>query len=227
MKDIESLRENQKLVLLLAASFHAIFQELAQAWFPELSSNALRKVLRRLVKARLLHRYACGDRDNYYVLSRRAVRLLDLPPRRVGPLGQPALIQALGVLGACVQAGLEKLTAAEFARDFRDLNARRGMQTSYYALTPEDALCWVVVDHGASPFGIAKKVLKITAQRYRLPAFRELILGGGFSVVVATATPEKAADIEAALAKNPPRFVRVQVVIVPQLLPLLLTKGLS
>jgi hypothetical protein len=225
MKSLDSLSEDQELLLRLATAFHVIDPALAGAWRPERTKNGIRKSLRRLTKAGLLHRYACGGRDNYFVLSRRAVRLLDLPPRRVGPLGWPALIQAVGVLGACARAGLDKLTAADFASHFPDLSPRRGAQSGYYALTPEDGLAWVVVDHGATGFTLAKKVQKITAQRYRLPAFRELIQGGGFTVVIATGTPEKAADIEAALEQEPPRFVRAEVVVVTELLALTLQKG--
>ncbi|MFZ1005209.1 MAG: hypothetical protein WAN65_00125, partial [Candidatus Sulfotelmatobacter sp.] len=92
MKSVALLRDNQLLMLTLGAAFGLIILELAQAWLPEHSSNALRKVVRRLVKARLLHRYTLGDQGYYYVLTRQAVRLLDLPKRRVGPLGWPALI---------------------------------------------------------------------------------------------------------------------------------------
>jgi hypothetical protein len=121
MKTVDLLRDNQRLVLSVAAAFGVITLDLARAWLPEHTMNALRKVLRRLVKARLMHRYTLGEQGHYYVLSRQAVRLLDLPKRRVGPLGWPALIQAIGVLGACVNAELDKLTAAEFANYFPDL----------------------------------------------------------------------------------------------------------
>jgi hypothetical protein len=224
VKDLQSLRTDQRLLLDLAAMFHLVLPGLARAWLPQRGDNATGKMLRRLARAKLLHKYTFGEREPYYVLSRRAVRLLELPPRRVGPLGWSALIQRVGVLGACVAANLEMLTAADFKRAFCEL-CRRGAQTGYYAVTPDDHLAWIIIDHGASGFALAKKVQKIVAQRYRVPAFRELIVAGGLVVVVATATPEKAADIETALLTEPPRYVRVRVVVVPELLPLVVLKG--
>ncbi|HYV38100.1 MAG TPA: hypothetical protein VE988_20610 [Gemmataceae bacterium] len=225
MKTIDSLRENQKLVLSLGVAFNALIPELAMAWLTELSSNAIRKCFRRMVKAKLLLRYFYGDnRESYYLLSRRAIRLLGIPPRRVSPLGWPALIQAVGVLGICVAANLDKLSAADFAQAFPHLCPRRGFQVGYYALTAENQLVWIVVDHGATAFTMAKKIRKVISKRYDIPAFRDLIVARGLSIIVATPTPEKATDIEAELTKDPPRFVRVQVVPVAALIPLMLER---
>jgi hypothetical protein len=223
MTEIENLSPNQSLAVELATAFGAVFPELAGAWFPGMSRNAVLKLFKRLARAGLLRKYSWAGVQPYFVLGRRAVRLLDLPPRRVEPLGPTGLVQHAGVMGACVAADLDKLTAARFVAEFPDLVAR-GLQASYYALTAEDTLAWVVVDHGASGFGLAKKLQKAVAQRYRVPAFRDLLHGGAFSLVLAAATPAKAAEVEEALAKDPVRHAAVRVV-VPILARLLLTDG--
>jgi hypothetical protein len=203
-------------------AFNLVKIELAGAWF-DLSTNALNKLFRRLCRAGLILHVGNG----YYMLTRRAVRLLGIPPRRVSAPSLPGFVQATGVVGSCIAAELEKISAADFANNFPELCPRRGAQVGYYAFTPSDGLAWILVDHGAKPKSLVRKVEKVVSKRLMIPAFRVRILAGGFfSIVLAVPSIEKQVAVEAILKENPPsRHVRVQLVVVPELQNLLLGKG--
>ena len=131
--------------------------------------------------------------EQHFVLTRRALRFMDLPPRRTSVPGLPGLIQGVGIMGLCITANLEKLSAAEFAKRFPKLCPRRGHQVGAYALTEDKRIARLIIDHGtASSFSICRKVQKVIAKHYSIEGFREKMLTKEFVVIVAVATRQKA-----------------------------------
>src|SRR5262249_12288628 len=139
-----TLRENQRTAADVCGLFLAIAIDLTMAWLPpDLSLNGAVKLFRRMVKNGMFVRHTPGNGESYFSLTRRAVKLLGLPPRRVGSLGWQALIQHIGVQGACVALGLKKISAADFRREFAELCPRRGGQVNYYAKDDNDDPVWI------------------------------------------------------------------------------------
>ncbi|MEO2088719.1 MAG: hypothetical protein ABGY75_04360 [Gemmataceae bacterium] len=72
-------------------------------------------------------------------------------------------------------------------------------------------------DRATSPKRMAAKVRKVISQRYRLPAFRDLILAGRFQLVILTGYTEKAQELDKAVRVGHRGPVRVRVAVVPEL----------
>ncbi|MFO0849968.1 MAG: hypothetical protein U0871_15640 [Gemmataceae bacterium] len=186
------------------------------------SANAVMKVARRLTYRGWVEVHRLPGGGVFYLLTRRAAAALGLPRRKRRGLGQDAAVEHLGQLWLCLRLGVRKRSAAEFAAACPEL-CRRGLSASRYAVAPDDRLLWLLVDHGGRGPRLAAKAARAAAVRFDLPAFRELIEGGGFGIVVAVPTDAKAAEVTAALAAESLHpLVAVRILVVPELVPLFL-----
>jgi hypothetical protein len=222
---LDRLRPRDRAILALFRRHPAVTPEAArQLTGTGHSLNAVAKVLRRLAFRGWLEANRLPGGGGCYVVSRRAAAALGLPkPRRQG-LSQSAAIQCLGTLWVCLRQNVDKFSAAEFQKLCPDL-LRRGVSATGYGVAADGKLLWLIIDHSAHPRRLAAKVAKAVSKRSFLPTFQELIDAGDFGVLVAVPTAAKAAEVETVLASlQPPihRNVAVQVVVVPELIPLLL-----
>ena len=83
----------------------------------------------------------------------------------------------------------------------------------------------MLVDYGTSPETILKKVRKIIARGYTLPAFARLIQRGNFVIAIIAPSPAKVEAIKAVLSDEAPGPVRFRVEAVRELEELLIHRG--
>jgi len=83
----------------------------------------------------------------------------------------------------------------------------------------------MLVDYGTSETTILKKLRKIAARGFTLPAFTGLIQKGNFVNAIIAPTATKAEAIKAALLGEAPGFIRYRVEVVEALGELLVHRG--
>jgi hypothetical protein len=215
-------RKRDKAIVEYIRRYHMGTPEsLAKRICPELSANALKKTLQRLVKRGVLRRFPLYQQRFYYILSRQVCQELQLSLRRSMPLGHEGLVQHLAVLVFCEQCNLQLLTQQEFTTHFPELY-RPHLPSGYYFLEPAaGSLGWIMVDHGSRPDRLVSKVGRVIGKRYALPEFAKVIQADAFSIALVTATALKKQAIERALLERPRKHVSVQVHVIPELAPLL------
>ena len=197
-------------------------------FFPEESPDALRMLLARLDAAGWLRKFPMGSREHYYILGPRAIRTLAIPGnrahRKAQGFSQPGLVNHLAIGHLCARYGLLRLRPDEFA-EFCPDHSRPGLPLQCYLIRADGSdpvLYWAIVDIATPVTAFPKKVGKVVAKRFALPAFQSRILSGGFAVVVVTGTEAKAQQIEDALADSRSQFANSGVLVIPEIESLLL-----
>ncbi len=210
---------------------------LHRLFFPGVGINPVRKVTARLCRERRIRPCRLFDQRKYFILTpREAVRLGE--HRSVArPFEYQGLVNAYGVLSYCVQTSTQKFTPKEFRDKFPEL-VIPGVRLGNYYIDVEETphgsqppqgrksrIGFMLVDYGTSETTILKKLRKIAARGFTLPAFTGLIQKGNFVNAIIAPTATKAEAIKAALLGEAPGFIRYRVEVVEALGELLVHRG--
>ena len=199
----------------------AIFQRLH--FSPNEHLENVRRVLRRLEKRGLLRKVQCGTSLHYFVITRRGLRLLDLPPRTPRPLTEQSLPVQLAVASFCADQRLTRLTNPEFRELYPEL-WRPGLQSSNYVLvdSPDGLkLTMLIIDRGGAARRIRARVRRVIKQRSGLPNFVALMNARRFRIVVLTGLPEQQSKIDRQIERESFGPVEVLSALVPDLAEIL------
>lgn len=191
-----------------------------RVFFPDVTdARAVRKVTFRLVQQNYLRKFRLGRRLAYYVLAPRGCRLVGAKVREPVPFTEQSFPGALGAACYCVGTGVKRYTAARFLAAHPDLCRPGKCRSNYFKEEVEGrfTLGLFLFDRATSPKRMLAKVRKVIAQRYRLPAFRDLILAGRFQLVILTGYDEKCLQLDQAVRAGHRGPVRVRVAVVPEL----------
>jgi plasmid stabilization system protein ParE len=182
--------------------------------YPDLTEDALRKLLARMTERGWLARHPLHGQEPYFVLAHPALAALGLR-RSPKALGHQALLEHYAVLLACARRGGDVFTEDEFRARFPDLTEPGLSAKNLFFDTGADPprLGWFVVDHDKLSSRMVGKVGRRVARLLAAdrPALRRLVLAGQFAVRVVTATEGKRQNLEAAFARKPFRNVAVTV----------------
>lgn len=193
---------------------------------PDITPGGTRKWLDRLVAAGWLASFPLLGRETYFLAGLRAVRARGLHDRKARPLGPQAKATAYGTLLYCTRHPVRKLTAAEFRAEFPDLCRERTGEAHYFVeRTPPYRLGLLLIDHGADARRLPAKAFKVVRTRDKVPAFRELMTEGAFTIAVVCPSAGRADQLRRAFRRRPCRTAEVTVEAVPELLPLLAAGG--
>jgi hypothetical protein len=211
---------------------------LRRLFFEGTTLNAVTKVTSRLAReGRISKPLRLFEQRSYFVLTpREAVRLGE--HRSIGrKFEYQGLVNAYAVLSFSVENGSQKFTPKEFAEQFPEL-VIRGVRSGNYYIDVEETgegplpaegrksrMGFMLVDYGTSPETILKKVRKIIARDYTLPAFARLIQRGNFVIAILAPSPAKVEAVKAVLSDEAPGPVRFRVEAVRELGELLLHRG--
>lgn len=190
-------------------------------FFSDATASAVGKVLARLISGGWLRQRRLAAQVSYFVLGQAAIRLLNVPPSARRPFTEQSFPLAYGYLAFCIERDLQRLTAAEFQRQFPDLCRERSPAGGYYldARTSPCRLGTVLLDRGNPPKNLLRKVNRLIQQRYKTPGFVQLIQNGWFSITILTAWPVKQKYLESAIRIAHKSSVPVDVVTVCELQP--------
>lgn len=156
------------------------------------------RVLRRLDRRGLVRQVEYGKSFHYFVITRRGLRTLGLPPRTPRPLTEQSLPVLLAIATYCAEENLRRLRNSEFRELYPEL-WRTGLGASSYVLvdTPDGLkLAMLIVDRGGAARRVRGRIRRIISQRSGLPDFVSLMEAGRFRVVVLTGLPEQQAKID-------------------------------
>ena len=162
----------------------------------------------------------------YWYLDAVGAERCGLAEQRIGPLSEPAKLRALALLRFCCLSDKprHRLTADDLARNFPSLQ-RPGLPSGYY-FDPAGSGRLGLARVDAARRGRWDRVLQSLRtdidDHVRQPGFRQLIEAGRFEITVLTVFRQKARRIYEALAQvRDTRSVLLQVVALPELLPLI------
>jgi hypothetical protein len=225
-------QERDDAILEHLRRYHLTTPEvLHRLFFGTAGLNAVRKVTSRLTREGKIRPCRLFEQRKYFVLTpREAVRLGE--HRSIGrKFEYQGLVNAYGVLSFSAQNGTQKFTSKEFEEQFPEL-VIRGVRSGNYYIDAEETddgkksrLGFMLVDYGTSPETILKKVRKIIARGYTLPAFARLIQRGNFVLAIIAPSSAKVEAITPVLSDEAPGPVRFRVEAVPELGELLLHRG--
>lgn len=186
-------------------------------FFSDSETNAVTKVVSRLVSQEYLRRYEMYPQRSYYVLGPEATKLLGLPMKRFEPLGPLALAREFATLIFCCLAKEKRVrfTVHEVHKLQTELIQPK-LDSSHYYLDNDDTttrLAHIRVDCGGSVDHIVRKCRQDVARRERLPAFAPYINNRRFLIALVTAREEKAAVIHESLKRQDwPCLFRIETV---------------
>lgn len=230
MSDQQLTDRDMKILGFLARYRAATDLHIGKEAFDDNSDpNAVRnidRVMRRLERKQLVKRVRCSDQLKYFVLKRRAFRLLGLRPRTVRSLTEQSLPVVLAIASYCVARGLKRMTHQEFLEDYPEL-WRPGLRSSSYVLVDRETspkLELLLVDRGGAARRIRSRVRRVVGQRIGVPDFESLIEDGCFRITVLTGTPEQQAKIEYQIERESFAPIAVGTALVHELADLLLLR---
>jgi hypothetical protein len=226
MRSENGLGERGAVIVDYVARYRVMTLDLLSLFFPKENPDALRMLLSRLATAGWLCRFPMGPREHYYILGPRAIRNIELPGnrphRKAQGFSQPGLLQHMAIGYLCVRHGLLRLRPDEFMKFLPD-HTRPGLPAQNYMLRVDGGdpvLYWAIPDHATPAKVFPKKVGKVFATRFALPAFQARILSGGLAVAIVTGNEQKARQIEDALAESDSQFTNAGVLVIPEIEPL-------
>ncbi len=162
--------------------------------FPNLTEDAVRKLLARTAERGWLVRHPLHGQEPYFVLGPPALAALELR-RPTKALGNQALLEHYAVLLACARRGCDVFAEDEFRSRFPDLSEPGLSVKNLFldATTDPPRLGWFVVDHDKLSSRMVGKIGRrvarlLTSDR---PHLRRLVLAGWFSAHIITATEGK------------------------------------
>lgn len=144
-----ALPERERQLVLHAARYGLTTADVVRRWlWPDLSPDAVRKVLARMAERGWLARHPLHDQEPYFVPGRNALWALGLR-RSTKALGQQALLEHYAVLLACARRGCDVFTEREFRDRFPDMTAPGFAAKNHFldATTDPPRLGCFVVDH--------------------------------------------------------------------------------
>ena len=191
----------------------------------DVTLNAVRKQLAKLVESGWLNAYPLPERDKYFVAGKAAVLHHSLDPRKSSAFGPLALPTRIAILTYCSRHAVIKPTAEEFKTQFTDF-CRPGLSVTNYVYETGDLfrIGWLLVDHGTDPKKVISKLRKVIRDRKGLPAFKAAMLKGEFFIGVLVPTDGRGEHLRRVYSKQPLRVIDVRFVTIPELLPLLVTE---
>lgn len=191
-----------------------------ELFLPAGSDNAANKVVARLVRARWLTDRTSGRGFSYLTLGTQApLQMAGQPAPRVGSFAEQSLPLAYGLLAYCVRQGFQRITRREFTEAFPELAAVQCQNSHFFVDNSADVyrLSTVLLDRGNAPRDLLRKLNRLAQQRYRLPAFLDLIRCRRFLITIITAEPRKARLLEQAIEQNFRGRTQVKVAVVDEL----------
>ena len=202
-------------------------EALRRKFFADTNKAALRQVVARLVMERKIRSFDLFEHRKYYVLTAREAVARGEHRSISRPFNYQGFVNAYAVLWFCVAQRAEIFTAREFETQFPELVVRGVRSRNYYVERGEaqNRLGFILVDYGTSPETLARKIHRIIARGYTLPAFTRLIHGGRFVVAVLTPSEQKQTLIRTAVEADPPRFAKIRLAVVPELQDILVNRS--
>ena len=194
--------------------------------FSTFGPRQIKQVLRDCQRQSLIGCATLYQGTRYWYLDVLGALRCGLPEERIGPLSEPAKLRALAILRFCCLSDQprHRLIADELAQNFPAL-ARPGLPDGYY-FDPagEGRLGLIRVDAGRQGRWdrVVQSLRQDIHQHVHRPGFRQLVQAGRFEITVVTVFRAKAHRIHESLSQ--PRNatpVAVQVVAIPELLPLI------
>ena len=189
---------------------------------PNVSRNAIGKVLGRLCDAGLLSKYPLLHPTRYYVLGEGGAQALGIGTHRTVPLGPQSLPMEYGVL---LYAALGNRLRQRLTK--QELLDRCGWLPAALAEAPhctdikQSALELVRVDLGGPADHVARKCAADLREREKFREFSMLVKENRFRLVIVTSTAEKSVAIRQSLNRHEwPEGLRIHLSVVSRLLPL-------
>ena len=181
---------------------------------PDLTHDAVRKFLSRLVAVGWLTRHLLSEQEPYFVLGPKAIAAFGIR-RSMQALGSQALLEHYAVLLACTRRGSGVITEEEFRSQFPEL-CEPGVSAKNFFVdetTNPPRLGLFVVDHDKLTSRLTSKVRRRIGRIFATDRadFRRMVFSGQLSVCVITATEGKRENLEAAFRKKPHPSVTVTV----------------
>ena len=216
-RDYEILRHLLRYKVATREMFH-------RALFAKVSSNAVTKVVTRLVANGWLKRHPFLVASCYFTLSERAASLFGVPEAAIEqavPLRQIVVDYAIAAYCCLDDKPRQLLTREEVEQEypqflFEQLDSHRYYLDSNHR--PE-LLGQIAVDDGAAPQALLESCRQDVAARAKRAAVRKLIQSGGYRLTILTAIAEKAAVLRSGLKKLEwPAGLRTEVVVIPNLI---------
>jgi hypothetical protein len=193
--------------------------------FAQDGPRTIKSVLRECQSRGLIDAAPLHHGARYWFLQSSGAEQCNPRADRSGPLSEQAKIHALAMLRFCFlfDRPRHRLSADELADAFPAV-ARQGLSSSYY-LDPQGASRIGLTRIDAAHCGRWDRILRVLsddiADHLRQPDFRRLAQAGRFEITVLTVLPQKARRIRESLAQSyDAQTIQVQVVAIPELLPL-------
>lgn len=195
--------------------------------FADLPPSRIKAMLKTARKEQWLASATLHGGASYWYLTTTGAEKAGIPPQRCGPLSEPAKFRAYALLRFCCLSDRprHRLMPNELKRHFPELD-RPGLPSGYY-LDPSGPkrLGFLRIDTGHH--GRWDRVLQTLREDVRdhaiQPAFARLMRADRFEITLVTVFRPKAERLRASLATCPEaRQVPVQVLAVPELLPLII-----
>lgn len=214
------INERGREILAHVARFRlTTLEAIEKVVLPELSRNAISKIVTRLCERRALNKFTLLHPMKYFVVGDRTARTLGLSSHRSAPLGPQSLPQEYAVL-AFASLGTKRhvrLTQSELQKRWSWLTGPLASAT--YCLDQDGVLELTRVDLGGPADHVARKCADDLGKRCRIPEFLELLKANRFRLVVITSTSGKVTAIQRSLDLHTwPRGLQIHFSIVPQLL---------
>jgi hypothetical protein len=207
--------ERERQLLLHVLRYWLTTVNVVGQWlWPELSHDAVRKAMVRLVEKRWLARHLLGGQEPYFVLGPSALTALEVR-RSSAPLGHQALLDHYGVLLACARRKCDVFAEGEFRTQFPELT-QPGFSAKQFFLdgsTTPPRLGSFIVDHDKRTSRMVNKLRQRAAKLMETdrPKLRQMVLAGGLAFHIITATEGKRANLEAAFGRKPVEHIPVLV----------------
>lgn len=199
----------------------ATVEALRRAVLPDLSANAIAKLVNRLDALDLLRKYTLCHPVRYFVLGEAGAKAVGRRFKRTWALGPQSLPIEYAVLSYCTNRypPRRRLTVQEVRAGWPWLPAVSA--AAPHALDGSSPTLELLrVDLGGPADHVARKCARDVNARRRFAEFAALVATGRFRLVVITATPEKAAAVRQALDRHVwPSGLRIHASVLPQLLP--------
>lgn len=200
---------------------------LRQAVTPELSSNAVAKIVQRLCAADWLCKYPLNHPECYFVLGRVGAAALGRSRERTRPLGPQSLPQAFAVLlyAVCGRPPRRRLLPAELGAACQWLPSRLAL-APHCGQATNRVIELVRVDLGGPAHHVARKCAADITARSQFPEFVQEVEADRFRLVVITAAPEKGTALRQALDRHAwPVGLAIHLAVIPALLSVLPRKA--
>ena len=222
-----SLPERSRRVLEHVARHRlTTYPAVQQSCLSGMTRNAVVKLLNRLCRDGHLQKVPLQAREQYFVLTPTAARLLGVSVKRTGPLGVQSLAteSALLYFATTTSRKRRRLTTAEMRTEFPCMPP--GLIRLPHCLdeSKSDSPCLelVRVDLGGKADHVARKCETDIDRRRDLDGFKELLERKQFRLVVITTTKPKFDAIRHALDQHVwPEGMEIHVAVLPRLLSLL------